>query len=302
MGYDRFCPICGNTNVYNKFDKYTDENMNDFFDRFQNLIKDEKHKKNIISELKSYTKDFKWLNQVTVLTPWNTNKKFIDYNDPDYTASMENNYNLESLTNFDYGLWVHTDCVNFIKKIYKIDLKFSDLPFILSSKGYNINTIENIDYGPMLKYNWQYIDYAQMYFDKNIFISFSPLKNSKNALRIKKICNQIKFKKNRAGPSVSATFYKNNDIKFGNNNKFWIKKNNKWVQLNDEVEKKTLIYNNKNVENYYDKLIKIPFIGYFNTIPLFINNYKQDKKNHIFEIYGTSNTINNIKPLIPSNS
>jgi hypothetical protein len=107
-----------------------------------------------------------------------------------------------------------------------------------------------IDYGEIKKYWNQYMQYDKMYIDKNIYMLDSPLltTNIENIKRIKKIVNQMKLKKElRPSPPVSATFYKNNDIKLGDNNKFWIIKNYKWMEIKEDICKRKfdLKYNDK---------------------------------------------------------
>ena len=135
----------------------------------------------------------------------------------------------------------------------------------------------------------------------------SPLvsTNKKNIIRIKKIIQQLNIKKEkRPSPSVSATFYKNNEIKLGNDNFFWIIKNGRWNKIKDEVFKKTIIFDkkfNKNVK-MLSIINKIPAIGEYNNEPLFVLNFKKTNKGEIQIIFiGIEKSINNLNIMIKNN-
>ena len=179
---------------------------------------------------------------------------------------------------------------NGIKLNYGIELKFGDICVKIYKKFDPLN----IDYGIIKKYWNQFISYDDIYNDNNMYIIKDPLLNdNKNTIRIKKIFTQLKLKKIiRPGPSVSATFYKNNDIKIGNNNKFWIISGNKWIQLKDNVIKKKYNINNNLKKN--KKINTIPQIGEYNTVPLFVNSFEFKNKMSIIEYIGTVETINYI--------
>ena len=90
---------------------------------------------------------------------------------------------------------------------------------------YKINS--KIDYKPIDKYWDQDFNFFLILLDSNEYMCESPFTNNKNALRIKKILSQMKINTdlNRKGPSVSATFYPDKTIKYGLDNKLWIKSN-----------------------------------------------------------------------------
>jgi hypothetical protein len=67
------------------------------------------------------------------------------------------------------------------------------------------------------------------------------VKNTFLSKFIKNTILQLKIKKNRIGPSISATFYKNNDLLIGNDNKLWKINKKKWVKATDITEKKEFI-------------------------------------------------------------
>ena len=145
----------------------------------------------------------------------------------------------------------------------------------------------------------QDFNYEKMYLDNNTWIIQNPLSpdcNTKNIKRIKKIINQLKLSHqiNRVGPSVSATFYKNNDIKLGNNNKFWKISNGRWVEITDSVVSENISIKIIPAQiKYVNYIKKIPQIGEVNIEPLFIKNYVFNKKKKSIEInfIGTENTI-----------
>ena len=113
----------------------------------------------------------------------------------------------------------------------------------------------------------------------------SPLSNDKNIKQIKlnisilniSILNIPKYTK-RKGPTVSATFYDNGDIKLGNNKYFWIKKNNKWVQISEKPITITIEINIKKInKKQLTYLEKLPYIAQHNTNPIFIVSSKNTK-------------------------
>jgi hypothetical protein len=68
---------------------------------------------------------------------------------------------------------------------------------------------------------------------------------------------------------MSASFYKEGDIKYGNNKNFWIIKKGKWVEMKGEIvfEKKEFNYK-----------LKIPQIGEYNRKPVFIQELLTENK------------------------
>ena len=100
----------------------------------------------------------------------------------------------------------------------------------------------------------------------------SPLISTINAKRIDNIFKQLKLKKDRKGPSLSASFYKSGIIKFGNNNKFWIINKNKWIEMKGIIK-----INKIELEK---KHYKITQLGETNTKPIFIKNFITEKKKH----------------------
>lgn len=292
--YDIFCCICGNTCKSLSLEILLE------------LFIDIDITKNEINQI---AKNIKWLDNCSLLLKNNkvvhnckeimcnigfksmkTNKLY------ESIYFYNNKINLEqyAMKNINYieniGIFVHTDCWKFIYKNYNIKLEYKDLPIFLSKK--NINSFLPIDYKEISKYWLQDFNYIKMYLDNNIYMIQSPLKdNIKNINRIKKIIHQIKLKKNRQGPSVSATFYNQDDIKLGNNKKFWKISNGKWKELNEDVINKKIIISNNN--KYIKYINNIPQIGETNNKTIFIKNYEYNKKNKsiIINFIGTENTI-----------
>lgn len=142
-----------------------------------------------------------------------------------------------------------------------------------------------------------------MFLDNNIWMAYSPLvNNSKNNIRIKKIIKQLNLKKiDRPSPSISATFFRNGNIKIGNNNKFWIIVNRKWKEIKEEIIQKK--YNNVKINNnIVSNINNIPQIGSYNNKMIFIKNYNYNNKNKKLniEFIGNSSEINKLNELIKS--
>jgi hypothetical protein len=289
--FDIYCFICGNT--------YWNSDFTETIDDAEKI----KNYSNIYNKMN-------WLNECTLLLTNDeiihnclnidcgtgfglkqkkNNDKFESYNISTHSYLSKINYFQKPYRQF--GIFLHTDCWKFVKKTYNIELVYSILPI---NQKTNIFTIK---YLPISKYWGQDTDYLKMYFDKNIWMAFSPLdsSNKKNIVRIKKIIQQFKFKNdpNRKGPAISATFYPNNYIKQGNNSKFWIKNKGKWNEIKEKVIKIIIIDLNKLSLIQLNLINKIPQIGEANTIPLFINKISY-KKNTI-ELIGDNKNIIDLK-------
>jgi len=191
----------------------------------------------------------------------------------------------------NFGVFLHTDCWNYIKNNYKIELKFSDLPILSlenTPKKYNHPYLPPyfniIDYGKVQEYWGQEFDYIKLIDDKNEWMCESLLeKNTKNISRIKKIISQLNLKNNpkRIGPNISATFYNDNIYRIGNNGNFWITKNNKWNEINNQVISKNYVIKiknirkNKNNNKIINYINKIKQIGQYSTVPIFMDNLSE---------------------------
>jgi hypothetical protein len=297
--WDVFCFICGNP-CHSIFDSYINdikellkEEIQSSYSSFtKKKIKKIQESPNIINSLKELNKNTKWMNKCTMLSVDDkVQHGFVEdacniifcknnvciYHMGKWTADYDwSFYNDES-----YGFFIHTDCWNFIKQKYKIQLKFSDLPKI----GQNKKTWDNIfdiNYGDIEKYWAQDFEFAELIIDNKNYLCSSPLNNDKNIIQIKKNITALKLKNDpkRIGPLVSATFYNDNDIKLGKNNFFWINKNNKWIQINEKPITINITVNlNKLKKKQKNFIIKIPFIGQYNKNPIFIISSTKIKKN-----------------------
>ena len=291
--WDIYCCICGNS--------YVDINFNGNYE--EQFMKD----KNIsIKEFKDLVKKSKWIKKATMLLQNNKvvhgceevgcNGVFKDKNEKIYEANWTSLNGLpeQGIFTFDnIGIFIHTNCWKYVKIKYKKELKYSDIPHEFKNKTFT----PQIDYNSITKYQQQEMDYYKMYTDKNIYMITDPLKTDKmNNIRLKKIIKQFKFKTElRPSPSMSATFNKTGDIRIGNNGKFWIIKNNKWVEIKDKIIKKSIIINNNNKnKSILSKINMIPQLGEKNTKLIFINNFVHKKDTIEIQFIGNEENVNKI--------
>jgi len=270
--WDIYCCLCGNScKSYNNLSEILLEQIN-----------------NKEINLDKINKNTKWLNKCTFLSAdglivhnckeimcnnvFMDNKKNIYY----HQTYFENN-------NIKYGIFVHTDCWKFIYKEYKIKLSYNYLPI---NKLLNISykIFNFINYGKIEKYWDQNFNYINLILDGFNELYLSPLKSNLVGKNIKKIFVQLKIRydKNRQSPPTSATFYKNNMYKIGNNNNIWMTKNNKWIELKNTIKYKI---NNINIikNKCYSKDV--------NTEPIFIYKIKNNKE---IEIISTDDIKNKL--------
>jgi hypothetical protein len=292
--WDVFCFICGNPchSFLNGYIDSIEETINEEIkSSYPKFVKDElkklKEYKNLITDLKKLEKKIKWMNKCSMLL---INDKIVHgleesacnvfFENKKFGAEhiqMQNSCDASFVEKGNCGIFIHTDCWKFIKKEYNVELKFSNLPKL---QKINWNKNFDINYGTIEKYWIQDFNFTNLVCDKNQYLCSSPLVEDKNMKQIKKNINSLKIKNdpNRIGPSVSATFYNNGDIKIGKNKYFWIKKNDKWLQINEKPIKINIEINykkiSKKIENY---LIKIPFIGQYNIEPIFIISSQEEK-------------------------
>jgi hypothetical protein len=238
--------------------------------------------KKVVDKLKKIDKKTKWFKKCSMLlfndkvvhgleeTGCNTgftNKNF--YGEHYVAALNKTGYCEYNGDNEGCGVFIHTDCWKFIKQNYKIELKSSYLPK-MQNNNYNKNF--NIDYGKIEKYWEQDFDFAALVMDNNDYLCSSPLLNDKNISQIKKNISALKIKNDpkRIGPVVSATFYTNGDIKLGKDNYFWIKKNNKWMKINEKPIKLIITHDYKKLTSKQKNFAyTLPQIGLYNTKPIF---------------------------------
>ena len=127
---------------------------------------------------------------------------------------------------------VHTDCWKFCKKELGISLKYSDFPFHKISPN-NFFVIDGVNYKPISNY-WEQYFRIEEYLKAGYSLEL-PRKFIKNTI------SQLNIKKDRIGPSISATYYKNNDLLVGNDGKIWKINNKKWVKAADVISQKLSI-------------------------------------------------------------
>ena len=295
MGWETYCCICGNSCV----------SLCTFIkniDNFEELIKDK------TISIKDLVKKSKWVEKATMLLQNNKvvhgceevsyNGVFGDKNSKKYIEILS--FLRTSIGGFDglldynnIGIFIHTNCWKYIKIKYNKELKYSDIPVEFKNK----TLIPQINYGSITKYQHQDMDYLKIINDKNMYMMSDPLKIDKmNNIRLKKIIKQFKFKTElRPSPSMSATFNKTGDIRIGNNGKFWIIKNNKWVEIKDKIIKKSIIINNNNKnKSILSKINMIPQLGEKNTKLIFINNFVHKKDTIEIQFIGNEENVNKI--------
>lgn len=274
--YDIFCFICGNPNraVWNV-------EIEEYFDQL-NLSESKRNK--IYKNFELLYNSSKWLNRCTLLLQNNEvvhNLKEYSCH-TDFRDASNNKYDV-ILNNLDnkklpLGIFLHTDCWDFIKQQYNIELTCNDLPPYLDFQ----NIYEKIDYGDIENYWGQDFDFIQVAVDNKLHLCSSPLQNDKNISQIKKNINKLKLKNDpkRKGPACSATFYKEGDIKLGNNNHFWKIKKNKWLEIQDVVIVKEFNLNFNELDNKQKKfIIDTPWIGTHSKFPNFLTYIKWNDDN-----------------------
>ena len=284
--WDVFCFICGNPCHSMIVDyQYLNEEIKSSYSKYsKDLIKKLQTRKNIVEELKELSKEVKWMDKCSMLLE----------NDKVIHGVKEINGNVTfcknskcyehislSLDNYDKipnGFFIHTDCWKYIKKNYNISLKFSNLP----PYSLTYSKIFKIDYGDIEKYWEQDFNFPEVVFDKKKYLCSSPLNNDKNISQIKKNISKLKLKNEpeRKGPMISATFYKEGDIKIGNNKRFWVIKGNKWVEINEKPIKMKIKVDLNELDKKQQKFVEsIPYIGQFNKEPIFLVAVKTTKSN-----------------------
>jgi len=313
--WDVFCVACG-CSCYSMRKDYFDDIL-ELYKEYEKNPSKSGYYKNIFDAIKKYPNFFVDYKKLLKTTNWINNCCFltaddkviknvkevscnIDFKDPKGNIYHQYNYYYDTYfaTKTNNGVFIHNDCLKFIKKNYKIDIKFSDLPLFIEKKVYNkINKL--IDYGPIEKYWEQDFNYIKCTLNKNQYMCENPLTNLKNATRIKKIISHLKLNTDpkRAGPSVSATFYPTNTIKFGLNKKIWIKKNGKWMEIKEPIETIEINTNN-NKSKLNDYLNNIMYITEPTTKPIFIQSLQSNvKNNYKIKIIGTKTFIEKLKKM-----
>lgn len=308
--FDVYCFVCG-CSCYPINNNYIKEMMQ-FYKEYMlkpTSIKS-KYYRNIFKVISEYPNFFIDLKKLFVKTKWLDKCSFLTVDDKliknvkeiscngefeDSKGNMyiqySNYYDEEFVSRHNCGLFIHNACIQFVKKNYNLDLRFSDVPVFTEINLFNkINKF--IDYGLIEKYKEQHFNYIMCILDSNQYMCENPLTNTKNATRIKKIISQLKLNTDlkRAGPSVSATLYPTNTIKFGLNNKIWIKKNGKWMEIKEPI--KTIeIEVKKNQLKLYKFLNSIMFLTEPSTIPIFIQRIKAIEQKYRLRLLGINSEI-----------
>lgn len=283
--WDVFCFICGNP-CHSLSIEYIEEQIE--LDKkskqpfIKTMIKRIEAMTTFNKEVKALNRNTRWMDRCSMLLANDQvvhnvseiacNVVFSDKKiSVEHISSSDNN-----LSNYPYGIFIHTACLKFIKKQYNVALKFSSLPPVKP----NGNKLFAIPYGGIEKYWDQQFNFIDIILDKKTYLCSDPLKNDLNVSQIKKNISKLKLKNdpNRKGPSVSATFYSAGMIKLGNNKKFWIIRGNKWMEMPDQLIKLKLDIDLSKLSNSKRKYVeRLSFIGQHNTIPVFItiSSYKK---------------------------
>jgi hypothetical protein len=275
--WDLYCPICGNT----------------YYVNFINLLEND-------PRAVALNKQTAWINKCAMLLADNTVVYNVYESDCNINFVKDNLFFLgdkkvspfvfDEYTN--HGIFVHMDCLAFVKKYYGVNLKYGDLPI-----NHDLQRIPlPFKYGEISKYWSQHLDYIKMIDDGNIYMALSPLKNPENATRIKKIISQFKLKKEkRTGPSISATFFKSGDIKIGNNGNMWEISGGKWKEIRGKKMVKTEIIIKSNEKDFIKNMKKISGIsqiGESSRVPVFIQSINSTFRNRIQTIKATIISLN----------
>lgn len=263
--WDIFCFICGNT-CHGPLDDNIEDDEDD-------------------SITPECTIKFKWLSNCIFLTQNNQIAHQCEETSCNIEFSnrkgvfMQMGYDKQNyidIIDVPNGVFLHSDCWNFIKKEFGIELKFGNLPITKINSDRKI--FDNVNYKPIEQYWGQNFNFKNVCKYKRLhYLCESPLKNSKSASRVKKIFNQLKIRTNRKSPACSASFYKTGSIKIGEDGNFWKIIGGKWMKMNGKLLKSQIECNIKN-KNELVKINKLPQIGFFNDKPIFVESYGRNKK------------------------
>lgn len=258
--WDIYCFVCGNTCHSSDIDT---------------IIESDKNKSNInfVKSLKDMNKKSKWMDKCSMLLVNNKvvhNLKEINCNVM-FKDNKGNHYEqLTSLSNIkdNHGIFLHTDCYKYVKLKFGIRMSFKDIPL---RKINNNDKLLFINYGKIEDYYEQYFNFLDVVKDNNSYLCYSPLMKGRNINQIDKNVKSLKIKINRPSPSVSATFYEKGDYKIGNNNKIWIIKNGKWVELKVSLVKKNIdIKIDDSSSKIFKYLNNISYSGMYSKKPIFL--------------------------------
>jgi hypothetical protein len=153
-----------------------------------------------IDDIKNFVKKTIHLSQCTFLTENNEiiHNCYENSGCGSFKDQNNNNYGLllhkgDNKKNFKYGLFLHTDCWEYIKNKYNISLCFSDIKHKII-KDLENNLFVKINYGGIInKYIMgQYMDFEKLFEDDNLYLCYTPLEyDEKNNKRIDSVIDQV---------------------------------------------------------------------------------------------------------------
>lgn len=208
------------------------------------------------SAIQEFKDDTKWLVNCTILTPdgekyhnsievvgnieFKTSKGIIS---SEKRGSQTEEVLRENAPAF--GIFLHTDCWEYIKRKTGYEISYANIPSILLDK-YG-HALDKIKYGGIEKYWDQDFAFDDTIEDGNQWMYKSPLLNKKNQTRIIKVLAQLeltgselKKRMTRPSPPISAKFVPDKTYAVGNDGNIWQRNRGKWVAI-DTIPKKIVI-------------------------------------------------------------
>lgn len=190
----------------------------------------------------------------------------------------------------DFGVWLHDDCYEYVKRSTGLDLSFNNLPEQLWDMYGHFKGVNYFDMNAYLLE--QDFLFDELFSDKKHWLLLSPISpgSAKNRARINKILSMLKLTKSevkkrnsRPSPPLSATFVKNKTCMIGNDDNLWIKKAGRWVKHDGDYrtvyyqldfkdkkysKRRPLIYNQMVLREQSTTVSEPIFITYFklNTV------------------------------------
>ena len=127
--WDVFCFICGNP-CHSLLNGYLDdieevlngEIKSSFTPSLKNIYKKIKARPNIVNELTELNKNAQWMNKCSMLLPndevvYDVQEASCNVTFVNKDISVDHIYKTgNNLFNYPYGIFIHTDCLNYIKK------------------------------------------------------------------------------------------------------------------------------------------------------------------------------------------
>lgn len=303
--FDIYCLVCGNP-CHSMFDAVT-EYAEQIISRSKKHYIYEAYLKNpnLIKDLNKFKKHTLWMNKCTMLLTNNEVKHnckeiacnfiFADKNKKKHYTHLMEDYNVCFYEDryIDSGVFIHTDCYKYIKLKHNIKLTYSNLPLLDNGKPNYYKLFKYINYGEIEHYWEQYFQFEKICIDKKEYLCYSPLKNDKNILQINKNINGMKISNKyilRPSPPISATYYKKNNIKLGNNGKLWIVKNSKWNEINEDMYNINITIDLTKINSKQKSFLKkLSFISQFNNYGVFVKTITFKKNIYILDLITTDN-------------